>query len=114
MPEYYHVSPAANVDSIQQFGLLVNKSQGRLRGVWLVTETRVPWAINHTKKRHGCDTVLVLRVHIPRRWRLSSQQIKTNMRGVWLVRRDIPHGLVLSCTETRYGVYWSSWWYNER
>ena len=82
-----HATPARNLPSILQRGLLTRKSQGRLPAVWLHAPGKTSWALLHTVKRHGgrVEDMIVFEVHVPKRWLRHSPR-----RGLWYVRQDIP------------------------
>ena len=48
-----HATPARNLASILQRGLLTRKRKGRLPVVWLHAPGKTSWAQLHTVKRHG-------------------------------------------------------------
>jgi hypothetical protein len=83
-----HASPLRNLASIQRFGLLTNKSRGKLPVIWLHAASKSAWAMLHSVKRHGgkVQDVIVLELDIPRRW------LRRSRRGLWYCRRDIPPG----------------------
>ena len=82
-----HATPAHNLSSILQRGLLCRKSRGRLPVVWLHATGKTSWALLHTVKRHGgrVEDVIVFEVNVPARWLRHSSR-----RGLWFVRRDVP------------------------
>jgi hypothetical protein len=82
-----HATPARNLSSILQRGLLTRKSRGRLPVVWLHSPGKTSWALLHTVKRHGgrVEDVIVFEVSVPARWLRHSPR-----RGLWYVRHDIP------------------------
>jgi hypothetical protein len=81
-----HATPARNLQSIGQSGLLTSKSQGKLPVVWLHSGCKTAWAALHTVKRHGgrIEGVAVIEADVPRRW------LRRNRRGLWYCVRDIP------------------------
>jgi hypothetical protein len=81
-----HATPARNLHSIGQAGLLTSKSQGRLPVVWLHSSGKTAWATLHTIRRHGgrIEGVAVIEADVPRAW------LRRNRRGLWYSVRDIP------------------------
>lgn len=76
----YHATPKRNLSSIQKHGLLPRYATGEIKGVWLHTESRKPWAILHIIKRHNLhafDDVVLLKVKIPR------SRLTRRWRGLW-------------------------------
>lgn len=64
----YHVSPASR-DSIVRYGLLPERSRGKLKAVWLVDRHMLTWAIAHTAFRHDVtiDSLFIYICHISER-----------------------------------------------
>lgn len=50
----YHTTPGYNRGSIEENGIKVAYSQGKLAAVWLHTEEKTSWAYLHCVRRHGC------------------------------------------------------------
>lgn len=78
----YHVSPAANRESILIHGIEPAVfSQGKLKTAWYVEASAVMWALVHCAKRHKCD-VFALDV-----WMVPRAEFKrltrTNMNAVY-------------------------------
>lgn len=93
----YHVTPRRNAPNIFAGGILVSKALGDLPAVWLVSKSRLPWAIDHVSKRHGVhiDDVGVFRVRVRR-----EDVRRFSCRGVWYTRYSV------SATDlTGYKVY---------
>ena len=80
---YYHATPAQNVASIMQHGLLVAYSQGKVKAIWLCTRAVLAWAVRHVQRRHGTDDVAVLTVRVRRRDCIRFGH------GRWFVTSDI-------------------------
>lgn len=80
----FHVTPRSNQQAIYSQGLLVEKSQGRERVLWLVSRSRVEWAIRHVKQRHGVDDVAVLYV------RVKARAVRKRPNLCFTTDRDIP------------------------
>ena len=55
----FHATPKRNLDSIRKHGLDPKRATGKVKGVWLHTESRKPWAILHIIKRHGKNKSLL-------------------------------------------------------
>lgn len=82
----YHVTPGINVKSIRRRGLLARLSRGRMKAVWLCTESRIEWAIAHVVKSHRCplSTVRVLAVSPP------VSVCGSRVPGLYYTRSDVP------------------------
>ncbi|MGH7224980.1 MAG: hypothetical protein ACRELF_17295, partial [Gemmataceae bacterium] len=80
-----HATPERNLASILKRGLLVSKSKGKRKAVWLHATAKTSWAVLHTIRRHGgtVEQTIVLDVNVPRRW------LKRSKRGLWFCPRDI-------------------------
>lgn len=70
----YHATPRKFLHSILTEGLDPQRSNGRIKGVWLHTASKRAWAVLHTQRRHKTQDVVVLKVkvcrsHLTRRWR---------------------------------------------
>ena len=100
----YHATPKRNLESIRKHGLLPKRATGKVKGVWLHTESRKPWAILHIIKRHrlqSFDDVVLLKVSIPR------SQLTRRQRSLWTCERVITHFEVVdfgSVTESPVGA----------
>ncbi|HEX5273545.1 MAG TPA: hypothetical protein VFW33_23780 [Gemmataceae bacterium] len=81
--ELLNVSPARNTRPIVRFGLLPALARGRIKAVWLVSRSRLEWAIAHVRKRHAVSEVGVFRV------RLSRGALVRRRRGVWSAAEPI-------------------------
>jgi RNA:NAD 2'-phosphotransferase (TPT1/KptA family) len=81
-----HATPARNLSSILKRGLLISKSKGKRKAVWLHVAAKTSWAVLHTIRRHGgsVEQIIVLDVNVPRRW------LKRSKRGLWFCPRNIP------------------------
>ena len=86
-----HATPLRNLLSIQRYGLLCAKSQGRLKVVWLATKENSRWAALHVVERHGgrIEAVVTLEVDVPRSW------LRRSRKGLWHCTRDIAAARVL-------------------
>ena len=76
----YHATPRRNLDSIRKHGLQPQRATGRIKGIWLHTQSKTPWAILHTIKRHrlnSFDDVVILKCKIPR------NRLTRRWRGLW-------------------------------
>ena len=65
----YHATPRRNLASILESGLDPKRATGKIKGIWLHTASKTPWAILHTIKRHklnSFDEVVILKCKIPR------------------------------------------------
>jgi hypothetical protein len=83
-----HATPARNLASVREHGLLCAKSKGRLPVVWLHSAGKTFWAMTHTVRRHGgrIQDVVILEAEVPRRW------LRRSRRGLWYSVRDVPPG----------------------
>ena len=81
-----HATQHENLASIQQHGLLPERSQGKLKVTWLHTPSRTEWAILHTIGRHGetLEDIIVIEIDLPRSWLVRAQ------KGLWKCGRTIP------------------------
>ena len=52
----YHATPKRNLDGIRKHGLDPKRATGKVKGVWLHTESKQALAILHTIKRHGLQS----------------------------------------------------------
>jgi hypothetical protein len=76
----YHITPKRNTASIDERGLLPEKSTGKEKAVWLVTKSVIWWALWHTcaKRGRGPITKLVVyRCEVPR------NKLRRYGKGVW-------------------------------
>ena len=81
----YHVTPIENHNSIVQNGLLLSFALNTSRpAVWLVSKSRLSWAIKHTLRRHRASGVSIYVVTVPRGW------LTRAWRGVWRSGVDVP------------------------
>jgi hypothetical protein len=81
-----HATLRRNLQNIEQFGLLANKSKGRMPVVWLHTPSRTAWALLHTVKRHGgrVEDCVVIELDVPRSW------LRRARKRLWHTSRNIP------------------------
>ena len=65
-----HATPASNLQSIQAQGLRPDLAVGKIKGCWLHSPAKTPWALLHTQQRKGAalDGLVVLEVTVPRSW----------------------------------------------
>jgi hypothetical protein len=73
----FHVSPARNTRSVLRFGILTALARGPSKAVWLVSRSRLSWAIAHVRERHAVSEVVVFRVCV------SRGALVRRRRGVW-------------------------------
>lgn len=75
----YHATPKSNLESITANGLDPALAIGKIKGVWLHTKSKTPWAVLHTANRHSISTddVVVLEVEVPRK------HLTRRWRGLW-------------------------------
>jgi hypothetical protein len=73
----FHVSPARNLKSLSRFGVLPAFARSSLKAAWLVTRSRLGWAIAHVRERHNVSDVVIVRVLVPR------SALVRRRRGVW-------------------------------
>lgn len=84
----YHVTPYPHL--IEADGVIAHdRSVNKIKAVWLVTKTRIPWAISHVADRHGVDTyeVYVFEVRVPRGWLV---RWFGRTRHTWYCPRSVP------------------------
>jgi len=79
----YHVTPTYNFKSIAQNGILRKYSKDVMRCVWLVTQSKLDWAKQHVKTRHGVSEVMVFNAFVRR---CKAIRFK---RGIWRAIVDI-------------------------
>jgi hypothetical protein len=81
----FHTTPADNIENIDRKGLLICKSRGPYKSIWLHSKSRIDWARSHVSIRHATrpGAVLTLTVSVPRSW------ISRRGRGVWVCSRTI-------------------------
>ena len=91
----YHATPKSNLDSIRQHGLDPSRANGKVKGVWLHTQSKQSWAILHTMKRHACgiDDVVLLEVN------LSRAALSRRWRGLWTCAEKIHEFTVIEASE---------------
>ena len=89
----YHVTPSANLDSIDSQGIDPNWAESDYKRSWFVTASRLKWAVHHVCKRHDvlpCE-VAVLMVQVPR------ELLTRYARGVYSCRVLVPvHSVAFS------------------
>ena len=78
-----HCTPMVNLASIKRRGIDPAFSQSKLEVVWLHTLSRTEWALLHTQQRHETQDVIVIDVHVPRRW------LTRRRYGLWTCDRRI-------------------------
>lgn len=80
-----HATPAQNVESIEENGLLVAFSEARRQVVWLHSQELEDWATIHVAARHYCNSGRVkhFTVDVPRTW------ITHVSRGLWTCCKNI-------------------------
>lgn len=87
MARYFHVTTTACVESIAASGLLVccAAPTARIKGVWLVTASKVAWAIVHvaSKRRVALEQVVVVEIEVNRK------TLKKFRQGIWVSRVDV-------------------------
>ena len=83
-----HATPARNLNSLLNNGLLCSYSQGKLPVVWACSAARSSWACLHVIRRHGgrVESTVVLEVDVPRSW------LRRSRKGLWYCPRDVPPG----------------------
>jgi hypothetical protein len=96
----YHVTPRINYRSIYVFGLLLRAARDEPHEIWLVSASKVNWALAHCARRHAVpvDSLTVIAVDVPRRWSMDgslsgntrTRKLKRYKRGVWRCAVDIP------------------------
>ena len=81
----YHATPKRNLSSIRDNGLDPNQSVGKRKEIWLHTQSRREWEIQHTMKRHSVsfDAIAVIEVSVPRKY------LTRRRRGIWTTKRII-------------------------
>jgi hypothetical protein len=80
-----HATPIRNLASIQRFGLLCSKSQGKKKVCWLHTVSKSSWAVLHTVRRHGgrVQDVVIIEVEVTQR------ALRRSKRGLRYSVKDI-------------------------
>lgn len=68
MATFIHVSPKRNDRSILSKGLLASRATGKIKAVWVVSESEQWWAIFHVARKHKLpgDELSVFYVDLPR------------------------------------------------
>lgn len=91
----YHVTPAGNQMSIQLQGLSRDYWKEGERGVFLVAQSNIDWAIKHVSARSGFSVhdLIVVKVRV-RRSRLSRITWRGCRRGVWRHNGSIHPNLI--------------------
>jgi hypothetical protein len=93
----YHVTPQANAFPIGVHGLNDEFSSAKLPGVFLVSKSRVGWAIEHVAARWGVNPgdLVVYRVSVRRSW-LAAVRWRGLRNGVWRCKRHVtPNRIVM-------------------
>ena len=82
----FHCSPCDNETTIRALGLDLDFCQTAVHAIWLVTHSRLNWALRHASTRHNVapDEIDVWRVRVSRR------KVARYGRGIWLSRVDVP------------------------
>jgi hypothetical protein len=83
----YHVTLTANLPSIQLGGLDPTRSKGKRPLVWLVTASRIHWAIAHCCMRHNCSVGALTVCQVTTD---QSKLVRTRLRGVWASPHNHP------------------------
>jgi hypothetical protein len=88
-----HATTLQRLDSIRRDGLRVRCAdpQAKIKGVWLHTPSKSPWAVVHTQRKHGAalDDVVILTVSVPRKYLRRFVNTTTGYSG-WYSVRDVP------------------------
>ena len=82
----YHATPRRNLESILATGLQPQRAQGKIKGVWMHTASKTPWAILHTIKRHklnSFDEVVILKCKVARK------SLTRRWYGLWTTSETI-------------------------
>jgi hypothetical protein len=87
----YHVTHKNNWFPVQTVGLIAEFSQSRRQTVFLVTKSKIAWAIKHVSKRDGvpADEYIVVTVKV-RRSRLTRMTWPGLRKGLWRHTGNIP------------------------
>jgi hypothetical protein len=87
----YHVTHKNNWFPISTLGILAEFSQSKSGIVFLVSRSKIDWAIEHVSKRNNQPPAeyIVVTVHV-RRSRLSRLTWRGSRRGVWRHRGNVP------------------------
>lgn len=83
--ELFHCTPFGNRPAIGLEGLLVERTQGKYRAVWLASARWMHWAWMHVAmtKAVPVSEVICFPIDVPREW------LTYRRRGIWLCTRDI-------------------------
>jgi len=86
----YHVTRKENWFPVQVLGLIADFGESKKPSVFLVSRSRIPWAIKHISKRDGVpqDEYIIVTVHV-RRSKLSRLTWPGCKRGLWRHSGDI-------------------------
>ena len=81
-----HATPTANLQAIMIQGLRPDLAVGKIKGCWLHSRAKTPWALLHTQIRKGTalEGLVVLEISVPRSWLTRYQA------GLWYCTRVIP------------------------
>lgn len=93
----YHVTPAANRQSIRCRGVLVSKSKTKRRAIYVCTRGRIGWAISHVIARHklGRGDVDVWECDV------RTNRLQRVRRGLYAAFLSIPNPtLYMTCRST--------------
>jgi len=87
----YHVTHKNNWFPVRTMGLIAEFSQSRRETVFLVTQSKIGWAISHVANRDGLpeDEYIVVTVRV-RRSKLTRMTWPGLRRGLWRHAGDIP------------------------
>lgn len=87
----YHVTHKNNWFPVQTLGLIAEFSQSRRQTVFLVTKSKIAWAIKHVSKRDGLpeDEYVVVTVCV-RRSRLTRMTWPGLRKGLWRHTGNVP------------------------
>lgn len=86
----YHVTHKNNWFSVGVQGLLTDYARGRYQSIFLVSKSRIPYAIRHVSRLDGYDEteLIVVSVRVRRSW-LSRLTWPGAKLGLWRCRRSI-------------------------
>jgi len=86
----FHVTHADNVQRIKRYGLETAFARGRKR-IWLCTEKRLAWALNHVPASHGhrSEEYVILQVFVP------SSDLRRARKGIFTTDRNVANWAIL-------------------
>lgn len=76
----YHITNRANLESINEFGLLPERAVNKEKAVWLVSKKNILWALAHTAAKPGRGAVtdlVVLTCNVAR------SKLRRYRKGIW-------------------------------